>query len=180
MNYLNYRLQKRLFDVLLISPSRHHRKVTAVRYHTVAAEEVFVPSLRYTETKHATLYNKDTDQWQIRSTININRAAFILPTHVQRYYLLNNTNKAEESRSNHFHQLKPRFSKVASCRKRKTAESRSMVVEALMSCVADARASIYPSKAPGPIEKRPRNIARSPLRVRSRRKKSSRIQKSSL
>ena len=90
------------------------------------------------------------------------------------------TNKAEESRSNQFDQLKPRFSKEALRRAEKGKllnRGPPSVVEALMSCVAAARASIRPSKAPGPIEKRPRNIARSPLRVSSRRKKFRRIQK---
>ena len=40
-----------------------------------------------------------------------------------------------------------------------------------MSCEAGARASIHLSKAPSSLGKRPRNLARSPLQVGSRRKK---------
>ena len=52
-----------------------------------------------------------------------------------------------------------------------------MVVEALMSYEAGAPVSIRPSKAPSSLGKRPRNLARSPLQVGSRRKNSDRSQK---
>ena len=55
-----------------------------------------------------------------------------------------------------------------------------MVMEALTSCEAGARAGIRPSKAPSSLGKRPRNLPRSPLQVGSLRKKSGRSQKSAL
>ena len=62
--------------------------------------------------------------------------------------------------------------------KKESVVPTSMVVEAFMRCEAGARASIRPSKAPISLGKRPRNIARSPLRAGSRWKKSCRSQKS--
>ena len=47
-----------------------------------------------------------------------------------------------------------------------------------MTCEAGARSSICLSKAPSSLEKRPRNLARLPHQVGSRRKKSGRSQKS--
>ena len=55
-----------------------------------------------------------------------------------------------------------------------------VVVEALMNYEAGARASILPFQAPSPLGKRPRNLARSPLQVGCRWKKSGRRQKSTV
>ena len=70
------------------------------------------------------------------------------------------------------------FSKDDVIWKRKTVVPRSMVVEALTSCEAGARANIRPSKARSLLGKRPRNLDRSPLEVGSRGKKSGHSQKS--
>ena len=86
------------------------------------------------------------------------------------------SNKADKSRSNQFRPANLSFSRpYHHARIRRIEIPRPMVVEALR-CEAGARASIQPSRALCIPRKRPTNIARSPLPVCPRRKKTERGQ----